>query len=69
MSAGNGHSVGKIVEIKGVVIDAEFEGQLPHIYSALEISVPAADGGSTWVTTAFVRSRWTRPMASPAALR
>ena len=47
MSAANGHSVGKIVEIKGVVIDAEFEGRLPDIYSALEISVPAADGGST----------------------
>jgi F-type H+-transporting ATPase subunit beta len=46
MSAANGHNVGKIVEIKGVVIDAEFEGQLPTIYSALEISVPA-DGGST----------------------
>src|SRR5207244_9527129 len=47
MSAANGHNVGKIVEIKGVVIDAEFEGHLPTIYSALEISVPAADGGST----------------------
>jgi F-type H+/Na+-transporting ATPase subunit beta len=47
MSAANGHNVGKIVEIKGVVIDAEFEGQLPTIYSALEISVPAADGGTT----------------------
>ncbi|MDX6547428.1 MAG: F-type H+/Na+-transporting ATPase subunit beta, partial [Gaiellales bacterium] len=46
MSAANGHNVGKIVEIKGVVIDAEFEGELPTIYSALEISVPA-DGGST----------------------
>ncbi|MDX6550094.1 MAG: hypothetical protein QOJ31_778, partial [Gaiellales bacterium] len=40
MSAANGHNVGKIVEIKGVVIDAEFEGELPTIYSALEISVP-----------------------------
>jgi F-type H+/Na+-transporting ATPase subunit beta len=46
MSAANGHNVGKIVEIKGVVIDAEFEGELPTIYSALEISVPA-DGGNT----------------------
>ena len=43
MTAANGNSVGKIVEIKGVVIDAEFEGRLPNIYSALEISVPAAD--------------------------
>jgi F-type H+-transporting ATPase subunit beta len=47
MSAANGHNVGKIVEIKGVVIDAQFEGELPAIYNALEISVPAADGGAT----------------------
>ncbi len=47
MSAANGHNVGKIVEIKGVVIDAQFEGQLPAIYNALEISVPAADGAAT----------------------
>src|SRR5947209_10107985 len=49
MSAANGHNVGKIVEIKGVVIDAAFEGDLPAIFNALEISVPAADGkdGST----------------------
>jgi F-type H+-transporting ATPase subunit beta len=49
MSAANGHNVGKIVEIKGVVIDAEFEGELPTIYSALEISVPAEGGSSTLV--------------------
>jgi F-type H+-transporting ATPase subunit beta len=47
MSAVNGHNVGKIVEIKGVVIDAQFEGRLPAIYNALEISVPAADGAAT----------------------
>ena len=47
MSDGNGHNVGKIVEIKGVVIDAVFEGGLPAIFNALEIAVPAADGGST----------------------
>jgi F-type H+/Na+-transporting ATPase subunit beta len=49
MSASNGQNVGKIVEIKGVVIDAEFHGQLPHIYNALEISVPSDDGGTTLV--------------------
>ena len=42
MSDGNGHNVGKIVEIKGVVIDAVFEDELPAIYSALEITVPGA---------------------------
>jgi F-type H+-transporting ATPase subunit beta len=46
MSASNGQNVGKIVEIRGVVIDAQFHGQLPHIYNALEIRVPA-DGGTT----------------------
>jgi F-type H+/Na+-transporting ATPase subunit beta len=46
MSASNGQNVGKIVEIRGVVIDAQFHGQLPHIYNALEIGVPA-DGGTT----------------------
>jgi F-type H+-transporting ATPase subunit beta len=36
--------LGKIVEIKGVVIDAVFPGQLPEIYNALRISVPEQDG-------------------------
>jgi F-type H+-transporting ATPase subunit beta len=48
MSAANGHNVGKIVEIKGVVIDAQFEGRLPAIYNDLENSVPGpADGAAT----------------------
>ena len=36
-----GNNVGKIVEIRGVVIDAVFPDELPQIYSALRIS---ADG-------------------------
>src|SRR5215211_5900586 len=36
-------TTGKLLEIKGVVIDAVFPGQLPEIYSALRI--PRADGG------------------------
>jgi F-type H+-transporting ATPase subunit beta len=35
---------GKIVEIKGVVIDAVFQGELPSIYNALRIAVPEQDG-------------------------
>ena len=75
MSDGNGHNVGKIVEIKGVVIDAVFEGELPAIYNALEITVPARTAAaprwsprcsSTWVTTGCARSRWTPPTAWPA---
>jgi F-type H+-transporting ATPase subunit beta len=42
--AQNGN-VGKIVEIKGVVVDAVFPGELPEIYNALSIEVPT-EGGS-----------------------
>src|SRR4051812_13611945 len=37
--------VGKIVEIRGVVIDAVFPGHLPAIYNAIEIPLPAGEGG------------------------
>ncbi len=37
-------NVGQIVEIKGVVIDAVFPGELPGIYNALKIEVPGQDG-------------------------
>src|SRR5213592_868265 len=34
---------GRIVEIKGVVIDAVFPGALPEIYNALHIDIPARE--------------------------
>jgi F-type H+-transporting ATPase subunit beta len=34
----NGNSTGKLLEIKGVVVDAVFPGKLPAIYSALRIA-------------------------------
>jgi F-type H+/Na+-transporting ATPase subunit beta len=37
-------NVGKIVEIRGVVVDAVFPHRLPAIYNALRIQVPDADG-------------------------
>jgi F-type H+-transporting ATPase subunit beta len=40
MSNADGLNLGKIVAIRGVVIDAAFEGELPAIYNALEISMP-----------------------------
>jgi len=43
----NGGNKGRIVEIKGVVLDAVFPAGLPEIYHALSIRVPAADGGET----------------------
>jgi F-type H+/Na+-transporting ATPase subunit beta len=39
----NGQNVGKIIEIKGVVIDAVFTERLPTIYSALRIQLPERD--------------------------
>src|SRR5881227_4302608 len=36
---------GRIIEIKGVVIDAVFPEGLPEIYHALRIEIPAQDGG------------------------
>ena len=44
MAETNSKNVGKIVEIRGVVIDAVFHERLPGIYNALEIDVPAAEG-------------------------
>ena len=41
---GTNATAGKIVEIKGVVIDVVFAGELPEIYSALSIEVPAQEG-------------------------
>src|SRR5579875_1150591 len=41
----NGKNTGRIVEIKGVVLDAVFPHRLPEIYHALRIEVPE-DGGS-----------------------
>ena len=43
-NAKNGQNVGKVIEIKGVVIDVAFTGQLPRIYNALRIAVPGGDG-------------------------
>src|SRR5689334_17832661 len=51
----NGENVGTIVEIKGVVIDAVFAGQLPAIYSALRIEVPGQDGGEATTLIAEVQ--------------
>jgi F-type H+-transporting ATPase subunit beta len=41
-----GTNTGRIVEIKGVVIDAVFPDRLPQIYNALAIDIPAGDGSS-----------------------
>jgi F-type H+-transporting ATPase subunit beta len=55
--ADNGRSsnVGKIVEIKGVVLDAVFPGDLPEIYHALRIRVPDQDGREAFDLVAEVQ--------------
>ncbi|HEX7627067.1 MAG TPA: hypothetical protein VF379_08405, partial [Gaiellaceae bacterium] len=40
MSTNGKSNTGKLLEIKGVVVDAVFPGQLPEIYSALRITRP-----------------------------
>ena len=40
---GTSENVGKLIEIKGVVVDAVFPNKLPQVYSALRITRP--DGG------------------------
>ena len=40
----NGQQNGKIIEIKGVVLDAVFPEDLPEIYTAIRIDIPAQDG-------------------------
>jgi F-type H+-transporting ATPase subunit beta len=39
-------SVGSVVEVKGVVIDVVFPGELPAINNALSITVPGSNGSS-----------------------
>jgi F-type H+-transporting ATPase subunit beta len=39
----NGQNVGKLIEVKGVVIDALFPHQLPEIYHALRLTVDGRD--------------------------
>jgi F-type H+-transporting ATPase subunit beta len=42
--ASTGQNVGKLIEIKGVVIDAVFPDTLPEINTALRVSVPEQNG-------------------------
>jgi F-type H+/Na+-transporting ATPase subunit beta len=41
---GRRQDVGKLIEIRGVVIDAVFTGELPQINNALRVDVPGGDG-------------------------
>ncbi|MEX1357661.1 MAG: F0F1 ATP synthase subunit beta [Gaiellaceae bacterium] len=48
-------NVGKLLEIKGVVVDALFTERLPEINTALEIEVPASDGQAARTLVAEVQ--------------
>ncbi|MGD0167406.1 MAG: F0F1 ATP synthase subunit beta [Gaiellaceae bacterium] len=47
--------VGKVIEVKGVVIDVAFEGELPKIYNALEIEIGAVGEEAARTLTAEVQ--------------
>src|SRR5258708_18592942 len=48
-------NVGKVIEIKGVVVDAVFTDRLPDIYSALRIDIPASEGEDARILIAEVQ--------------
>jgi F-type H+-transporting ATPase subunit beta len=48
-------NVGKVIEIKGVVIDAVFPGSLPKINNAVEIGIPAGQGREAGTLVAEVQ--------------
>src|SRR4051794_35621116 len=52
---GSTRNVGKVIEIKGVVIDAIFTDRLPGIYTALQIEIPAREGEEARVLVAEVQ--------------
>ena len=51
----NAGNIGKIVEIKGVVLDAVFPGKLPEINHALSIQAPNPNGDGTFSLIAEVQ--------------
>jgi F-type H+-transporting ATPase subunit beta len=55
MSSRGDSNVGKVIEIKGVVLDAVFPDRLPAIYHALNIEVPSRDGEEERVLVAEVQ--------------
>jgi F-type H+-transporting ATPase subunit beta len=55
MSSRGDSNVGKVIEIKGVVLDAVFPNRLPEIYHALHIDIPSRDGEEARVLVAEVQ--------------
>src|ERR687891_1185891 len=55
MPAETARNVGKVLEIKGVVLDAVFPDELPEIHHALHVEVPSRDGEEGRVLVAEVQ--------------
>jgi F-type H+/Na+-transporting ATPase subunit beta len=55
MAAETSRNLGKVIEIKGVVLDAGFTDRLPKIYHALHIEIPSRDGEEGRVLVAEVQ--------------
>jgi F-type H+/Na+-transporting ATPase subunit beta len=55
MAAETAKNVGKVIEIKGVVLDALFSDRLPEIYHALHIEISGRDGDEGRVLVAEVQ--------------
>ena len=51
----NGQNVGRLIEIKGVVIDALFPDRLPKIHNAIRIVVPESNGRPAYEVVAEVQ--------------
>src|SRR5262249_24607260 len=52
---GSARNVGKVIEIKGVVVDAVFGERLPETYTALRIDTPKREGDEARVLVAEVQ--------------
>src|SRR5687767_699572 len=55
MAAETAKNVGKVIEIKGVVLDAVFRDRLPEIYHAVHIDIPSRDGEAGRILVAEVQ--------------
>jgi F-type H+/Na+-transporting ATPase subunit beta len=64
-----GSNVGRVVQVIGPVIDAEFgEGQIPDIYNALRVQRPAEDGREALDLTLEVQQHIGRNMVRAVAM-
>jgi F-type H+/Na+-transporting ATPase subunit beta len=64
-----GHTVGRVVQVIGPVIDAEFpEGRIPDIYNAVKITRPAGNGREALDLTLEVQQHIGRNMVRAVAM-